>query len=210
MYAVYLTIYSGNKLPPFYIGSTSVSKIDKGYKGSVRSKYYRLIWQHETRNNPHLFKVIIIKKFNDRQEAANYEVSLQVRFKVDKNPLYTNTGYFKGHIRYTGTSPNKGKKLSDDIKMKMSAARKEYLKHHPNNRQGIPHSVESKRKSSIANREAKRAKFRPIAQYTLDDQLLKIFDCVADVKHLGFNPTNVAVSANKDNRTSYGFKWKYC
>jgi hypothetical protein len=38
MYCVYLTIYKGNNLPPFYIGSTSIDKIDGGYHGSVMSE----------------------------------------------------------------------------------------------------------------------------------------------------------------------------
>ena len=31
MYCVYLTIYRGNKLPPFYIGYSSINKIKAGY-----------------------------------------------------------------------------------------------------------------------------------------------------------------------------------
>ncbi len=30
MYCVYLTTYSGDKLPPYYIGSTSIAKISNG------------------------------------------------------------------------------------------------------------------------------------------------------------------------------------
>jgi hypothetical protein len=36
MFAVYLTSYKGNKLPPFYIGSSSVSALNSGYHGSVK------------------------------------------------------------------------------------------------------------------------------------------------------------------------------
>lgn len=43
-YCVYHTTYIGNKLPPNYIGSTSVEKIKKGYYGSVKSKSYKSIW----------------------------------------------------------------------------------------------------------------------------------------------------------------------
>ena len=47
IYCTYLTIYSGNKLPTFYIGSTSVEKIEQGYRGSVSSKRYQSIWEKE-------------------------------------------------------------------------------------------------------------------------------------------------------------------
>jgi hypothetical protein len=39
-YCVYITFYKGNKLPPFYIGSTSVEKINNDYNGSVGSQKY--------------------------------------------------------------------------------------------------------------------------------------------------------------------------
>jgi hypothetical protein len=38
MFVTYLTEYSGNKLPPFYIGSTSATRLATGYHGSVRSE----------------------------------------------------------------------------------------------------------------------------------------------------------------------------
>ena len=56
MYCVYLTTYKGNKLPPFYIGSTQVVQVERGYHGSVRSKKYEMMWKSELINNPHLFK----------------------------------------------------------------------------------------------------------------------------------------------------------
>lgn len=46
-YCVYVTTYLGKKLPPFYIGSTSVDNLKNGYKGSVMSKKYKNIWKGE-------------------------------------------------------------------------------------------------------------------------------------------------------------------
>lgn len=60
IYHVYLITYSGNKLPPFYIGSTSDKKIKDGYLGSVSSKKYSKIWKKETKENKHLFKIHIV------------------------------------------------------------------------------------------------------------------------------------------------------
>lgn len=53
-YCVYLTCYLGNKLPPFYIGSTTTIKVQSGYKGSVKSKQYKKIFEYETLNNSYL------------------------------------------------------------------------------------------------------------------------------------------------------------
>jgi hypothetical protein len=36
IYCVYLTCYRGNKLPPFYIGYSTIEKVKDGYKGTVQ------------------------------------------------------------------------------------------------------------------------------------------------------------------------------
>jgi hypothetical protein len=69
MFCTYLTTYKGNKLPMFYVGSTSVSKINNGYRGSVASKAYKQIWISELKNNPQLFETRIISLHNKREEA---------------------------------------------------------------------------------------------------------------------------------------------
>jgi len=92
-YCVYLTIYRGNKLPPFYIGSTSIKKFVKGYKGSVTSRTYGEIWKNELKNNPYLFEGKIISKCLTRDEAFILENKLQRILDVVKNPLYINKGF---------------------------------------------------------------------------------------------------------------------
>ena len=47
MFCTYLTMYTGNRLPKWYIGSTSVEKIINGYLGSVVSRKYKDIWNFE-------------------------------------------------------------------------------------------------------------------------------------------------------------------
>jgi hypothetical protein len=93
LYCVYLTIYRGNKLPPFYIGSTSISKINSGYKGSVASKEYKTIWKQELEENPSLFKTIIISKHETRSAAFDHEEYLQKARKVVPNTMYVNLSY---------------------------------------------------------------------------------------------------------------------
>lgn len=90
IYCTYITIYLGNKLPPFYVGFSNISKIQKGYHGTVVSKKYSKIWKEEIKNNPHLFKTIILTLHYSKEEAKEKESYLQRFFKVNKNPMYIN------------------------------------------------------------------------------------------------------------------------
>jgi len=89
-YAIYLTTYMGNKMPMFYIGSSSVSRIKDGYHGTVVSKKYKEIWLSELKNNKHLFKTQIIKTYESRKEAIEAEFRVQKSLNVVKSPLYIN------------------------------------------------------------------------------------------------------------------------
>ena len=147
-FCVYLTIYSGKQLPPFYIGSGTTKNILKHnspYRGSVGSKKYKHIWKDELSSNPTLFKTKIIKQFDDRTSAYNYEKIIQQKLNADLNPLYVNktianTGFdFSG---YTHTL---------EARTKMSAAKKG----RPSPKKGVttkPTSEETKIKLSIANK----------------------------------------------------------
>jgi hypothetical protein len=118
MYCVYLTIYKGNNLPPFYIGSTSIDKIDGGYHGSVMSEEYRDIWKMEIKNNPHLFKTIIIQEFKKRKDAYQKEEKIHRHLKVDKNPLYINKSIAVANGKFgSGFS---GKKHTKERNQKLS------------------------------------------------------------------------------------------
>lgn len=50
IYCTYLTIYSGNKLPPFYIGYKDLHSIENGYRGSVDSLAFKEIWLSEIKS----------------------------------------------------------------------------------------------------------------------------------------------------------------
>lgn len=120
MYCVYLTTYFGNKLPPFYIGSTSVKKILSGYNGSVASRAYKQIWKMERDVNPKLFITRVIKMFNTRNEATAFELKIQKALCVIDNDLYINKGYasrcfYEGSVhspesRLKISKANRGKK----------------------------------------------------------------------------------------------------
>lgn len=92
-YCVYLTVYHGNKMPMYYIGSSSVDKVQRGYRGSVASIKYRDIWVEEITNNPNLFKTFIVKKFTTRKDALHYENSVQRKLNVIRSSMYINQSY---------------------------------------------------------------------------------------------------------------------
>ena len=100
IYCTYLTVYTGNKLPPFYIGSSSLDKIKDGYCGTVKSKKYKSIWQEELKYNRHLFKTKILTKHDCRKDALEKELFFQKTLSVVKSSLYINMalaqprGYF--------------------------------------------------------------------------------------------------------------------
>jgi hypothetical protein len=102
VFCTYLTVYRGSKLPPFYIGHTTVEKLSKGYRGSVSSRKYRDLWKHELKNNPHLFHSHIISKHDTRMEAVAREVSLQMALNVVTSPMYTNMAIASGRPSLIG------------------------------------------------------------------------------------------------------------
>lgn len=128
-FCIYFTAYSGNKLPPFYIGSSSVSKVEAGYKGSVSSKKYAAIWKNELRDNPNLFKTRPIAYYNTRKEALAVERRLQVKLSVVKSDLYINqavaapNGFF-GMDCKGALSPRYGKKATNEQRKANSFHRK--------------------------------------------------------------------------------------
>jgi hypothetical protein len=93
-YCTYLTTYKGGLLPPFYIGYSTVRKVERGYRGTVSSRRYASIWKSELRGNPHLFTTKILTKHDRLAEAKEKEAYFQRCFNVAKNPMFIN-----GHIQ---------------------------------------------------------------------------------------------------------------
>jgi len=92
-FCVYITSYHGDLLPPYYLGSTSIEKIENGYIGSVSSKRYKNLWKQEIKNNPHLFSIEIISKHETRKEALEEELKFQHELNVKKSHLFMNLSY---------------------------------------------------------------------------------------------------------------------
>ncbi len=93
MYCTYLTIYSGNLMPKRYLGSSSIKRIESGYRGSVCSEKWKDIWLKETRNNPHLFKTRILKTFKNRQDALDEELRVQKQYNIIRSDKWINEAY---------------------------------------------------------------------------------------------------------------------
>lgn len=178
-YVTYLISYSGNDLPPFYIGYTSLSKWNNGYCGSVSSKKYKHTWKEKTRYSPEKFKRQIIKFHENSEQAIQFEGLIHSKFNVVTNPLYVNmssSGNSRKHPGFSGSgadNPMHGKKHSDESRLKMSKTKRgkqwsqkqrNSRKHFDDNRPpvseetkrklsaiktGLKHSEETKRKLSI-------------------------------------------------------------
>lgn len=115
-FCTYLVSYKGNKLPPFYIGYTSIDKIDRGYRGSVCSKTYGEIFHQELKQHPELFKIFILSTHDSRLDASKREEYVQLFFKVHRNPMYINMNISGKHFNSIWT----GRKHTPESINKMS------------------------------------------------------------------------------------------
>ena len=88
-----MTIYSGDKLPKYYIGSTSLERINSGYYGSIRSKKYKDIFYSELKQRPDLFNVEILSYHDSRKDALSEELLQQIKYNVVKSDEYINESY---------------------------------------------------------------------------------------------------------------------
>ena len=164
-YVVYLTYYTGTKLPPFYIGSSTKDKITAGYNGSVKSKKWRSIYEFEQKINKQLFKTRILSYHTTKIEALQEELRLQKLHKVVSNSKYFNEAYatingFFGrdvsgtlHPMYGKTHSEKTKKLWSKNRKgaKVSEATKKLLSEIQKGRPGKPHTEATKEKLRLAN-----------------------------------------------------------
>ncbi len=128
IYCTYVTTYSGNKLPPFYIGSTSVNKIVSGYRGSVGSKKWKQIYKEELLNSPEKFRIEIIETFATRKEALDLELKLQIANDVVKSKWFFNEALasVNGFFGRSMTGENNtffGQKHTDESMAKMKEGR---------------------------------------------------------------------------------------
>jgi len=90
-YCVYKVTYNGNLLPRYYIGSTSIKKVNSGkYFGSITSKKWKDVFKNEVLNNSDLFSIEILSKHILRADALKEELNLQILNNVVKSGDYMN------------------------------------------------------------------------------------------------------------------------
>ena len=133
MYCVYFTIYKGSRLPPFYVGSTKIAKIARGYHGSVSSALWGSIWKQEIRENPHLFMTLIIpgQIRHTAAEILDLELAWQQAFDVVEDICFINQAFAKSGFCSTPESARKAvatrkrhglSSCSEETKLKIGAA----------------------------------------------------------------------------------------
>jgi hypothetical protein len=115
MFCTYITIYRGDMMPSLYIGSSSLKKVESGYRGSVSSKEYKQIWLEEQTNNPHLFITKIISIHNSRKQAYEHEKYLHDLFDVINNTSFINKSKANGSGRFGGGF--KGKQHTEEHRL---------------------------------------------------------------------------------------------
>ena len=135
MFVVYKTTYLGEKMPKFYVGSTSIKKIESGkYYGSVSSRKWKEIFNEELKNNKHLFSVEILSKHLTRKEALKEELRIQIELNVVKSNDFINqslaspNGFFGMNIS-GNLHPMFGKhhKLSTKEKIRNTQSNRTYI-----------------------------------------------------------------------------------
>lgn len=141
-YCTYLTVYLGNKLPPFYIGFSLVENVENGYHGSVSSKQWKSIWKEELLNNPNVFKTIILTKHESKEEAVNREQKFQLSLGVLKKPeMYINRTIGKPLFGCGKVGMKHRKPRSQEYRDQVSKRRR-----------GVPMSQEQKAVLSLLNK----------------------------------------------------------
>lgn len=122
-WCVYVVTYSGDKLPPFYVGYTRTKRLLKeNYHGSIRSKKWKDIWRTELELFPTLFRRKIIRTFSTREEASGFEREFLSHFDAKNNSLFYNLSNGLGD---KGCA--KGFKHSEEQKRKWSIERKFHI-----------------------------------------------------------------------------------
>ena len=121
-YCVYFTTYSGQLMPPFYIGSKSVKAVKNGYQGSVNSQEWKDIWKKEIKNHPELFHTEIVSLHKTRKQAYNAEREYQIQENVVESEFYINKTIANSRIGLLGNKSKLGQTILQETKDKISKA----------------------------------------------------------------------------------------
>lgn len=183
-------------MPMFYIGSSSVKKVNNGYHGSVCSQQYKEIWLSELKHNPQLFRTVILTTHLVRKEATLKEREFQKKVSAVKNPLYINQSFaaydsftdrnqsgknnpMYGSRRTGVNNPFFGHKHTEETKAKMRGRKctEENKRLYSKLKKGVPDSVETRQKKS-----ASKVGKPPNSVKVLDTVSKQKFICLIDTK----------------------------
>jgi hypothetical protein len=130
-FCTYLTVIIHEDLPFMYIGKGKTKDVISGkYKGSIRSKQYRDIFNKLKKESPHLVQSEVINQFETNEEAIAEEIKLHKLYDVKNCPVFMNKANqtAKGCAFANGLKGEKhplyGKKHSAETRSRQSAVKK--------------------------------------------------------------------------------------
>lgn len=202
MYCVYFTTYSGQLMPPFYIGSGLISKIlTQNYHGSVVSKDYKEIWEGELKANPYLFHTEIVSFHEDRQEAYNAEEIYQRQEDVVKSNMYINECFANCGFNF------KDREHSKETRNRISKSKigRPCLEE-------TKDKIRQKKKGCIVSNETRAkmsdVKCKPIICIELN-RTFKSCKEAADFMNLKNRGSDIANVAKGRTKSAGGYTWKF-
>ena len=217
-YCIYITFYKGNLMPPFYIGKSFVERINNGYHGSVNSMKYKSIWLKELKNNPRLFKTIILKTFDDERDALLSEEKIHIQFDVARNPMFINMAnsnkFFYTEItnEYRQLCRERMLKFkhTNESKEKISKAHKgKRLTNENKNKLKKAWSSNPDRKKTLANM-ASQIGTKEIIQYSLNGDKIATYESISKAaKICGLKISAISNCLNGRSKMSGGYVWKF-
>lgn len=116
---------------------------------------------------------------------------------------------------HLGNTNNIGFKHSEESKKKMSESGKNkiFTRQHKLNlslsKKGENNAMYGKHHTEDTKRKIKEKNSKKVAQYTLDGNLIKIWDSITDASNEGYNLCCISFCCNGRIKTHKGFIWKY-
>ncbi|QIG69679.1 putative homing endonuclease protein [Rhizobium phage RHph_I46] len=117
---IYVVTYSGDDMPPFYIGSVYTRRlIEENYHGSVTSGYWAERWHKSVKEHPERFRRKVLFTFDTREEADDFEREFLQHLDAKRLSLCVNRN--NNDSNFSGW--NKGIPTPEDVKAKMRGPR---------------------------------------------------------------------------------------
>ena len=162
------------------------------------------------------FKHEILYTSDSKDEICKKEIEMIETYKTNNLEFGYNCssgGYYGGHLsdetKEKISRYGKGRKKTEEHKRKIGEAQKGEKNH----RYGKKNSKEMKEKVTKANiLHPSSGAFpkRKVAQYTLDGELIKVWDSMGEIRRaLGIRHCNISDCCRGFQKTSGGFVWKY-